>query len=278
MAGESSTEIIKHHLTNLTYGKKVDGSWGFAESSAEAVEMGFWALNVDSLAWSFSLGMLFLLLFWRAGKRATTGVPGGFQNFVEIIVGFVETQVKDGFHGRSKLIGPLALTVFCWVFMMNLMDLVPIDFIPKLFALMGVHYMKIVPTTDPNITLGMSLSVFILIVYCSIKVKGIGGFVGELTLHPFNSDNIFAKILLIPANLILETINLLAKPVSLGLRLFGNMYAGEMVFILISLLPWFVQWTLSVPWAIFHILIITLQAFVFMVLTIVYLSMAHEDH
>jgi len=278
MAGESSSEIIKHHLTNLTYGQKADGSWGFADNAAEAAQMGFWAFNVDSLSWSFGLGALFLFLFWFAGKRATTGVPGGLQNFVEVIVGFVDTQVKDGFHGRSNLIAPLALTVFCWVFLMNLMDLVPIDFVPKLFALMGVHYMKIVPSTDPNITLGMSLSVFFLVVFCSIKVKGIGGFVGELTLHPFNSDNILVKLILIPINLILETINLLAKPVSLGLRLFGNMYAGEMIFILISLLPWFVQWTLSVPWAIFHILVITLQAFVFMVLTIVYLSMAHEDH
>ena len=278
MAGGSSTEIIKHHLTNLVYGQKADGSWGIAQDAAEAAQMGFWAVNVDSLAWSFGLGALFLFLFRMAAKKASTGVPGGFQNFVEVIVSFVDTQVRDGFHGRSNLVPPLALTVFCWVFLMNLMDLVPIDFIPSLFGLMGVHYMKIVPSTDPNITLGMSLSVFALVIFCSIKVKGIGGFVGELTLHPFNSDNIFIKLILIPINLILETINLIAKPISLGLRLFGNMYAGEMIFILISLLPWFLQWTLSVPWAIFHILVITLQAFVFMVLTIVYLSMAHEDH
>jgi F-type H+-transporting ATPase subunit a len=278
MAGGCSTEIIKHHLTNLVYGQKADGSWGIAQDAAEAAQMGFWAVNVDSLAWSFGLGALFLFLFRMAAKKASTGVPGGFQNFVEVIVSFVDTQVRDGFHGRSNLVPPLALTVFCWVFLMNLMDLVPIDFIPSLFGLMGVHYMKIVPSTDPNITLGMSLSVFALVIFCSIKVKGIGGFIGELTLHPFNSDNIFIKLILIPINLILETINLIAKPISLGLRLFGNMYAGEMIFILISLLPWFLQWTLSVPWAIFHILVITLQAFVFMVLTIVYLSMAHEDH
>ena len=160
---------------------------------------------------------------------------------------------------------------------MNLMDLVPVDFLPQLFHMAGVEYMKVVPTTDVNATLGMSLSVFALIIFYSIKVKGVGGFLGELTLHPFSSSNIFLKVLLIPVNLLLEGVSLLAKPVSLALRLFGNLYAGELIFILIALLPFWAQWALSVPWAIFHILIITLQAFIFMMLTIVYLSMAHED-
>ena len=279
MAAGSSSDYIKHHLTNLAYGQHPDGSWGFAQNASEAAVMGFMKIHVDSMAWSIGLGILFLTVFGMAAKRATSGVPGGLQNFVEVIVDFVDTQVKDGFHGRSKMIAPLSLTVFCWIFLMNLMDLVPVDWIPHAFYLSGVEYMKIVPTTDPNITLGMSLSVFALIIICSIRVKGLGGFIiGDLALHPFNHDNILVKMLLIPVNLILETINMIAKPISLGLRLFGNMYAGEMIFILIALLPWFIQWTLSVPWAIFHILVITLQAFVFMVLTIVYLSAAYEDH
>ncbi|WP_148864714.1 F0F1 ATP synthase subunit A [Marinobacter fonticola] len=289
MAGTAS-EYIVHHLTNLTYGKlpagyeRVDGTvlqestWTLAQNGEEASSMGFWALHVDSLGWAVFLGIVFLALFRIAAKRATTGVPGGLQNFVEIMVEFVDNSVKETFHGRNKVIAPLALTIFCWVFLMNLMDLVPVDFLPQLFHAAGVEYMKVVPTTDVNITLGMSLSVFALIIYYSLKVKGLGGFLGELTLHPFSSDNIFLKILLIPVNLLLEGVSLLAKPVSLALRLFGNLYAGELIFILIALLPLWAQWTLSVPWAIFHILIITLQAFIFMMLTIVYLSMAHEDN
>ena len=278
MAAGSSSEYIKHHLTNLTYGRMPDGSWALAHDAHQAAQMGFWKIHVDTLGWSFALGFLFVILFRFAAKRATTGVPGGFQNFVEIMVDFVNTQVKENFHGRNPWIAPMGLTIFCWVFLMNLMDLIPVDWVPGIFALFGVHYMKIVPSTDPNITLAMSFTVFFMIIYYSIKVKGIGGFLGELTLHPFSSDNMVLKIILIPVNLFLETVNLLAKPISLGLRLFGNMYAGEMIFILIALLPWFLQWTLSVPWAIFHILVITLQAFLFMILTIVYLSTAHEDH
>ncbi|MEO9751030.1 MULTISPECIES: F0F1 ATP synthase subunit A [Marinobacter] len=288
MAG-SASEYIQHHLQNLTYGnlpagyERADGSvtseagWTMAQTAQEASDMGFWAVHVDSLGWAVGLGALFLILFRIAAKRATSDQPGGLQNFVEIMVEFVDTSVKETFHGRNKVIAPLALTIFCWVFLMNLMDLVPVDFLPQLFHLMGLEYMKVVPTTDVNVTLGMSLSVFFLIFYYSIKVKGIGGFVGELTLHPFSSDNLFLKVLLIPVNLLLEGVSLLAKPISLALRLFGNLYAGELIFILIALLPFWAQWALSVPWAIFHILIITLQAFIFMMLTIVYLSMAHED-
>lgn len=273
----TSSEYIAHHLTNLTFGNHPVEGWTFAhgenaaQTSQMAAEMGFWAINVDTMLWSVGLGVLFLWLFRKVARTATSDVPGGLQNFVEVIVEFVDDNVKSIFHHKNPVIAPLALTIFVWVFLMNLMDLVPIDWVPYLFNEMGVHYMKIVPTTDVNATGGLALSVFALIIYYSIKMKGVGGFLAELSFQPL--PKIFA-----PFNLFLELVGLLAKPVSLALRLFGNMYAGEMIFILIALLPFWAQWALSVPWAIFHILVITLQAFIFMVLTIVYLSMAHEDH
>ncbi len=270
-ANPTPTEYIGHHLTNLTFGRHPDGHWGLAHSAAEAKEMGFWAIHLDTLGWAYALGALFCYLFWRAAKSATTDTPGHLQNFVEVLVEFVDTSVKDTFHGKSPVIAPLALTIFVWVFLMNFMDLIPVDWLPTLFLLMGVEYMKVVPTTDPNATLGMSISVFILIIYYSIKVKGVSGFAGELTLQPFGKW-------MMPFNFLLEGVALIAKPISLGLRLFGNLYAGELIFILIALLPFWAQWLLQLPWAIFHILVITLQAFIFMMLTIVYLSMAHEDH
>ena len=230
-------------------------------------------MNIDSMIFSVVLGALFIWLFRKVAVKATSGVPGKLQCFVEMLVEFVNGNVKDIFHGRNKVIAPLALTVFVWIFLMNFMDLIPVDFIPHAAQLMGVPYLRVVPSADVNITMSMALGVFFLILYYSIKVKGISGFVKELTLQPFNHPAA------IPVNFILETVTLISKPVSLGLRLFGNMYAGELIFILIAgLLPWWSQWILSVPWAIFHILIITLQAFIFMVLTIVYLSMAQEDH
>jgi F-type H+-transporting ATPase subunit a len=210
-------------------------------------------------------------------KKASSGVPSGLVNAAEMIVEFVDNNVKDTFHGRNPLIAPLALTIFVWVFLMNLMDLIPVDLVPWLLMQMGVGYQKIVPSTDPNITMGMALGVFLLMLFYSIKIKGMG-FVKELTLHPFEHP------VFIPINLFMEVVGLLAKPFSLGLRLFGNMYAGEMIFILIAALYgagalWVAPAGLiQIAWAIFHILIITLQAFIFMVLTIVYLSMAHEDH
>jgi len=277
MAG-SSTEYIKHHLTNLTFGNHPEHGWSFAHTAQDAQEMGFWAFHVDSLGWSIALGLIFCLVFRSIAKKADSGVPSGVQNFVEMIVEFVDSNVKDTYHGKSSLIAPLALTIFCWVFLMNLMDLIPVDFIPVVAQALGLHYMKVVPSTDPNVTLGMSISVFMLILFYSIKMKGVGGFAGELALNPFNPKNPILKAFFIPINLILEGVTLIAKPVSLGLRLFGNMYAGELIFILIALLPFGVQWLLSVPWAIFHILVITLQAFIFMMLTIVYLSMASEHH
>jgi len=281
---------IIHHLTNLTYGKLPDGyerhdgsivgeggAWTIAHGGDEASAMGFNAIHLDSMAWSIGLGILFCWLFRRVAKKAEAGVPSGLVNAVEMIVEFVDNTVRDTFHGHNKLVAPLALTVFVWVFLMNLMDLIPVDLIPELMKLFGVDYHKIVPSTDPNITMGMAIGVFILMLYYSIKVKGFG-FVKELTLNPFN------HWLFIPVNLFMEVVGLLAKPFSLGMRLFGNMYAGEMIFILIAALfsaggVWLLGAGLSqLAWAILHILIITLQAFIFMVLTIVYLSMAHEDH
>ena len=265
----TSSAYIKHHLQNLTFGKFPDGHWGFAHTSQEAADMGFMAVHVDTLGFSFVLGALFLFFFARAAKKASIEAPSGFQNFVESIVDFIDENVRGSFNGKNPLVAPLALTTFIWIVLMNTMDLVPVDWLPTLFAAMGVEYLKVVPTTDPNATFGMSIGIFILILYYSIKEKGLGGFAGELTLHPFGKW-------MLPANLFLEGVNLLAKPVSLALRLFGNMYAGEMIFILIALLPFWIQWSLSLPWAIFHILIVTLQAFIFMTLVIVYMDMAHQ--
>ena len=277
MAGDTLTseEYIKHHLTNLTYGQLPDGSWGFAKSAGEIKSMGFMAINVDTMFWSITLGIFFLVLFRMAGTRATAGVPGHLQNLAEIAVEFVEENIRTVFGERNNaLIAPLSLTILVWVFLMNLMDLVPVDWIPFVSGLMGIHFMKVVVTTDPNATLGMSLSVFFLVLYYSIRMKGPIGFIKELTLHPIPYK------IAIPFNMVLESVTLLSKPLSHGLRLFGNMYAGEMIFILIALLPFYLQWTLALPWAIFHILIIALQAFIFMVLTIVYMAQAHEteDH
>ncbi len=279
----TASGYIKHHLTNLTFGQHPDGHWGIAHGAAEASEMGFWAIHVDTMLWSIVLGLTFAFFFSRAAKSATAGTPGGLQNFVEWVIEFVDDNVKSTFHGNTPIVAPMALTIFVWVLGMNLMDLVPVDWIPHLAASFGVPYMKVVPTTDPNATMGMSLTVFFLVLFYSIKVKGIGGFVGELTLQPFSAKFPF-NIILIPINLFLEGIALFAKPVSLGLRLFGNLYAGEMIFILIALMygggaiAAASGGLLQLLWAIFHILVVVLQAFIFMVLTIVYLNMAHEQH
>ncbi|MDW7745334.1 F0F1 ATP synthase subunit A [Halomonas sp.] len=274
MAGNnpSPTEYIQHHLQNLTFGYHPENGWSMAHSAAEAQEMGFWALHLDTMGWSIAMGVLFIWLFRKAGKVATTGVPGTLQNIVEMVFEFVENTVHGAFHGRNPVIAPLALTLFVWIFLMNLLKLIPVDYVPEIFVRLGIDYMKMVPTTDPNATLGMAIGVFLLIIYYSLKVKGAGGFAKELSLTPFNHWS------LIPFNLIMEIIGLLVKPLSLGLRLFGNMFAGEVIFILIALLPFWVMWTLNVPWAIFHILVITLQAFIFTVLSVVYLSQAHEHH
>ncbi len=271
----SSAEYIQHHLTNLTYGQLPDGSWGLAHTAEEAQAMGFWSVNVDSMGWSIALGLVFCGIFYAAARKATPGVPGGLQNFVEAIVDFIDDTTRSIFTYKNDLIAPMALTIFVWVWLMNLMDLIPVDWIPGLASAMGIHYMKIVPSTDPNITMAMALSVFVLIIFYSIKCKGLGGFLGELAFHPFPK-------IAAPVNFVLEGVTLIAKPLSLGLRLFGNMYAGEMIFILIALMftgglvfgvfGGVLQW----GWAVFHVLIITLQAFIFAVLTVVYLAQAHD--
>jgi F-type H+-transporting ATPase subunit a len=289
----SSGEYIKHHLQNLTLGKLPEGyerhdhhgnvevlsqsTLTFAHNAQEAKDMGFWAVNVDSMAFSVGLGLLFLFLFRSAAKKASTGVPAGLQNFVEWVLEFIDNSVRGSFSHRNPLVAPLALTVFMWVFLMNAMDLLPVDWLPLAGSLVGLPYLKVVPSTDPNITFGLSLSIFVLVLFYSIKMKGPGGFFAELAFQPFPK-------FMFPINLLLEGVGLIAKPLSLSLRLFGNMYAGEMIFILIALMfggSWVLglfggvlQWA----WAVFHILIITLQAFIFMTLTIVYLDMAHSEH
>jgi len=273
----SSSDYIKHHLQNLTYGKKPDGNWGLAHTAQEAKDMGFWSYNVDSLGVSIVLGVLFLAAFRLVAKRANTGVPSGWQNFVEWIIEFIDNSVRGSFSGKNPMVAPLAMTVFIWIFLMNFMDLFAVDHGPEIAKAFNLPFFKIVPTTDPNITFGMAISIFFLIIFYSIKNKGLGGFLGELAFQPFGKWGM-------PANLLLEGVNLIAKPISLALRLFGNMYAGEMIFILIAImfgagigfgvLAGVLQWA----WAVFHILIITLQAFIFMTLTIVYMDMAHQEH
>jgi F-type H+-transporting ATPase subunit a len=273
----SNTEYIKHHLTYLSFNLK---TMSFGNG-------GFWTLNLDTIFFSLIMGIIAIGVLYAAARKVTTGVPGKLQNFAEMMLQFADGQVKDCFHGKNDLIGPLALTIFLWVFLMNFMDIVPVDVLPKVAQLFGIHYLKVVPTNDLNMTFAMSLSVFFLIIFYSLKIKGIKGFTKELTLQPFNHP--FA----IPFNLLLELTGLIAKPISLALRLFGNLYAGELIFILIGLLTLQSSWSeptvgsvslsitqvlLSLGWSIFHILVITLQAFIFMVLTIVYLSLAHEEH
>ena len=252
MSTGNASDYIVHHLTNLKTGEGVT------------------AVHLDTLFFSALLGAVLITIMGLAARRAVSGVPGGLQNFAEIMVEFVDKQVKDTFHGKNAVIAPLGLTIFCWVFLWNAMDLLPVDLLPMMAGWFGVPYLRVVPSTDLNATFGLSLTVLLLIVFYSLKIKGPVGYAREFLTHPFGPY-------LFPANLLLNVVELVAKPLSLALRLFGNLYAGEMIFILIALLPWWTQPLLSWPWAVFHLLIITLQAFIFMVLTIVYLSMAHED-
>lgn len=280
----TSAEYIKHHLQNLTYGHLQNGTWGIAHTPEEAKAMGFWALNLDTFLVSLLLGTIIMFVFHRAAKSISTGTPSGLQNFCEWAIEFIDTSVRGSFTAKNDMIAPLALTIFFWVFAMNLMDLLPVDYVPMLMHELGVPFFKVVPSTDPNATFGMAIGVFLLVLYYSIKMKGLGGFAGELTLQPFGKWGM-------PVNFLLEGVNLIAKPISLALRLFGNMYAGEMIFILIALMggAWAgatlggatlygSQILLSLGWAIFHILIVTLQAFIFMTLTVVYMDMAHQEH
>lgn len=290
----TSTDYIKHHLQNWTYGLNPEtNTWGFAHNAAEAKAMGFMAIHVDTMFWSILLGVLFLWVFRGVAKKAEAGVPTGVQNFVEMIVEFIDTSVRGSFTAKNDLVAPLALTVFCWIFLWNFMDLIPVDWLPSAAGAIGKAvfdmdphhvYFKVVPSTDPNATFGLALSVFFLTIWYGLKNKGVGGFTAELTMMPFQSKNKVVQALFIPVNFLLEGVSLIAKPISLALRLFGNMYAGEMIFILIALM-FSAGATLAVfggvlqlGWAIFHILIVTLQAFIFMTLTIVYMDMAHHEH
>lgn len=264
--GGGTVAYIQHHLTNLHVGE------------------GFMTLNIDTIVISVLLGILMIVVGGKVARAATPGVPGGFQNFVESILEFVQGQVRDSFPGHNALIAPMALTIFVWVWLMNFMDLIPVDLLPLIGSWFGIHYLKVVPTTDLNTTLAMALTVFGLTVFYNIKVKGPVGYLKMFLFHPFGK-------FLVPVNVIMTAIEEIAKPLSLGLRLFGNMFAGELVFLLIALLAgaatlgaalliWFpLQVVLDLGWLLFHILVITLQAFIFMVLTIVYLGMAHtSDH
>ncbi len=251
-ATDNPVEYIEHHLTNLQVGH------------------GFWTIHLDTLIVSWLLGAMLVFVGWRIGRRLTPDAPHGLQNALEAILDFVDSQVKSTFPGSSPLIGPLAFTVFVWVFLMNAMDLLPVDLLPKAASLIGIGHLRVVPTTDPYTTLGMALTVFVLSIYYNLRVKGPLNYLRSFLVHPFG-------IWLFPVNIVMTVIEELAKPLSLGLRLFGNMFAGELVFMLIALLPWWAQWLPGGAWAIFHILVITLQSFIFMVLTIMYLAMAHTS-
>jgi F-type H+-transporting ATPase subunit a len=275
----NANEYIVHHL-------------GFLSNKEAQGIVDFSVIHWDSVFFAIVLAIVFGGSFYIAARQATrsgAAVPGKFQNFVELIVEFVDTQVKDTFQGSSRLIAPLALTIFCWVFLFNFMDLIPVDLLPALAHGAGFAHLKVVPSTDINVTFGLSLTVFALIIFFNIKMKGAGGYLKSLLLHPFGPW-------LMPFNLLLGIVETIAKPISLALRLFGNLYAGEMIFLLIALLTlsagfgalvsiggWvgiFFQIFLGIVWALFHILVITLQAFIFMMLTIVYLAQAseHEEH
>ena len=252
-ATDNPVAYIQHHLQNLSAGE------------------GFWTLNLDTLFFGWLLAGLLMYLAWRVRQGLTVETPSGLQNLLEGIVEFVNQQVKDIFPGTNPIVGPLAVTIFIWVFLMNAMDLVPVDLLPKIASLVGIHHLKVVPTTDLGTTFGLALTVFALVVFYNIKVKGPWGYIKQFLTHPFG-------IWLAPINIVMTAVEEVAKPVSLALRLFGNMFAGELIFMLIALMPWWIQWLPGGGWAIFHILVITLQAFIFMLLTIVYLALAHQSH
>lgn len=248
----SSAIYIQHHLHN----------WQTPSAS----------FNLDTLIVSIALGVLFLTIFFFGARKAHAGVPGKLQNFAEWAVELVDNTVKEVFHGKSELIGPLSLTIFVWVFLMSFMDLIPVDLLPRTAEALGAPYFRAVPTADLNMTFALSLSVFFLIFFYGIKMKGIRLFTKEILTLPFGPW-------LFPVNIIFRIIEDFSKPFSLAFRLFGNLFAGELIFVLIAaMLPWWFQWVPGGIWAIFHILIITLQAFIFMILTIIYLSMASETH
>jgi F-type H+-transporting ATPase subunit a len=270
------TEYIQHHLQHL--------QWHVGESK-------FMTINIDSVFFLLLMSVLFIGLFLYVSRRATAGVPGKLQCALEMVVTGIDGLVRETFHGQSKFIAPLAVTVFCLVFLMNFMDMIPVDLLPWAAHSAGIPYLRVVPTADLNTTLGMGFGVFLLIHYFGIKHKGFGLFIKEAFTAPFHASGPVGTVLLAPANLLLRLIEEMVRPVSLGLRLFGNMYAGELIFILIAvmtlgasldalstyaMMP--VQFISGFIWTAFHVLVITLQAFIFMMLTVVYLSMAAEKH
>jgi len=251
---------IQHHLEHIQLNLH-----NFTIGKAD-----FWTLNIDTIFISVLIGFIFLFLFRRAAKKITVGVPTKLQVVVELAIEFVQKTVKETFHGKSELICPLALTIFVWVFLLNVMDLLPVDFLPTIAAFFGIHDFRSVPTDDLNLTFALSFSVFFLLVFFNLKVKGFKGLTKEILTEPFGPW-------LFPINIIFRVLEDGIKPLSLSLRLFGNMFAGELIFLLIAMMPWWIQWPIGGMWSIFHILIISIQAFIFMMLTIIYLSMAHES-
>jgi len=277
----SSNEYILHHLTFLT-NREPHGLLDFS------------VVNFDSVLFSVLLAVVFCGTFYAVARKANSGQPGKLQGFIELVVEWVDNQVKDVFHGHSKLIAPLALTIFCWVLLFNLLDVIPLDLLPSAAGAAGLGHLRIVPSTDLNIVFGLSLTVFVLIIFYSLKMKGVLGFLGEFVLHPLRAKNPFVQALIAPFNLVVELASFVARPVSLALRLYGNMFAGEMVFVLIALLTlsggfealahtagwlgFLGSLLLGVLWSLFDLLVGFLQAFIFMMLTIVYLSQAAEHH
>ena len=267
--GITPTQYIHHHLSYWTVGH------------------GFWSLNVDTLLFSVGLGLLLFLAMFFTARRATSGVPGRWQNFVELILNWIHDNVKQIFQFDNPVIPPLAITIFVWIWAMNFMDMLPVDLLPRLAQFIGVHafsadpetvYLKVVPTNDMNMTFGLSLGVFLLTLYYSISKKGLLGYGKEFIGHPFEAHHPVARVALVVPNVLMNIVETVSKPLSLSLRLFGNMFAGEILFILIAMLPAWGQWPLSFVWTGFHLLVITIQAFVFMMLSVVYLSMAHTTH
>ena len=267
-------EYIVHHLQHL-------------QNQKQTSLVDFSVFNLDSIFYAVFLGVLTCFFLWRAARKATPGVPGRFQAAVEILVEMVDSQAKGIVHNAQsrKFVAPLALTVFIWIFLMNAMDLLPVDLLPKIGELFGIHYMRVVPTADLSVTMGLSLSVLLICLIYNVKIKGVGGWIHELFTAPFGAHPV-----LWPVNFAMQIIEFVAKTVSHGMRLFGNMYAGELIFLLIALMGG--AWSLTgtgiglaighvvagFVWAVFHILIITLQAFVFMMLLLVYVGQAHETH
>jgi len=287
MTASGSARVGEYVIEHLTY----------LSNKPQTSLLNFTVINYDTVFFSVLLAVLFAGSFYWVARRMAAGTasaPRGFQSFVELVVEWVDGQVGDVFHGTNELIAPLALTIFCWVFLFNAMDLVPVDLLPDIARTVGLSHLKVVPSTDLNCVFGLSLPVFFLTIYYSIKVKGPLGFLAELTLQPFTSKNVLVQALFVPINFLLEAVTQIARPLSLALRLFGNMFAGEMIFVLLALLTlvhgyamlgtlsgWglaIMQLALTFCWGVFHLLIITIQAFIFMMLTVVYLSMAHERH